>query len=372
MSTSVGQFGSSGASIILSAGVQKLTQAQSQISWQTSSGTIGETFADIGPSRTTALSLAPKISQVTTWQSNITQAQTGLKVTASALQQIASIAQNLATNLLSMSGTSGSTGTATDAYAAQAQSALTELTSALNTSDGTSYVFAGTSAREKPTSDIDSVANGNLASQIANAMSKLTSSNAANVMTQMTSASSTDTSVFSSNLTGASDPTQPEDTAKNNLQLASSSQRATIISSGETMQIGVVATQGNTSDVSDTSTGSPIKDLMRDLMAVSSMSGMSSSTPGYSDIVKQLHSSLTNTVSQIINMETKIGTQQNVLTARASLLSSMQTSLQNQLSNAKSVDPAQVAIHSQDVSTSLKASFILISDMKDMSLAKYL
>ncbi|MFT9315292.1 MAG: flagellin [Acetobacter orientalis] len=368
MSTSVGQFGSSGASLILNASIQKLTQAQSQIAWQTSTQTIGETFADLGPNRATALSLAPKISQVTSWQNNITQAQSSLKITASALQQIASLAQNMATNLLSMSGTSGSSSTATNSYAAQAQSALTELTSALNTSDGTGYVFAGNASNEKPLQGNASLSDSTLASTIASTVKSLTSSNASSIMESVTSATNDDKSIFASTLYASGNPA----TTTQNLQQAASSQRYTVISSGETMQIGAVATQGNTSDVSSTSTGSPIKDLMRDLMVVSSMSGMSSDTSGYADLVKQLHASLTTTVSQITNMETTIGTQQNTLTARASLLASMQTSLQTQLSNARSVDVAQVAIHSQDVNTSLKASFILISDMKDMSLANYI
>lgn len=368
MSTSVGQFGSSGASVILNASIQKLTQAQSQIAWQTSTQTIGETFADLGTNRATALSLAPKISQVTSWQNNITQAQSSLKITASALQQIASLAQNMATNLLSMSGTSGSSATATDAYAAQAQSALTELTSALNTFDGTSYVFAGNASNEKPLQGNASLSDSTLASTIASTVKSLTSSNASSIMESVTSATNDDKSIFASTLYASGNPA----TTTQNLQQAASSQRYTVISSGETMQIGAVATQGNASDVSSTSTGSPIKDLMRDLMVVSSMSGMSSDTSGYADLVKQLHASLTTTVSQITNMETTIGTQQNTLTARASLLASMQTSLQTQLSNARSVDVAQVAIHSQDVNTSLKASFILISDMKDMSLANYI
>ncbi|OUI85296.1 flagellin [Acetobacter orientalis] len=368
MSTSVGQFGSSGASLILNASIQKLTQAQSQIAWQTSTQTIGETFADLGPNRATALSLAPKISQVTSWQNNITQAQSSLKITASALQQIASLAQNMATNLLSMSGTSGSSSTATNSYAAQAQSALTELTSALNTSDGTGYVFAGNASNEKPLQGNASLSDSTLASTIASTVKSLTSSNASSIMESVTSATNDDKSIFASTLYASGNPA----TTTQNLQQAASSQRYTVISSGETMQIGAVATQGNASDASPTSTGSPIKDLMRDLMVVSSMSGMSSDTSGYADLVKQLHASLTTTVSQITNMETTIGTQQNTLTARASLLASMQTSLQTQLSNARSVDVAQVAIHSQDVNTSLKASFILISDMKDMSLANYI
>lgn len=377
MSTSVGQFGSSGASLILNASIQKLTQAQSQIAWQTSTQTIGETFADLGPNRATALSLAPKISQVTSWQNNITQAQSSLKITASALQQIASLAQNMATNLLSMSGTSGSSSTATNSYAAQAQSALTELTSALNTSDGTGYVFAGNASNEKPLQGNASLSESTLATQIAAIVNPTPETpsplNASSIMKNVTSATNDDKSIFASTLYASGNPA----TTTQNLQQAPSSQRYTVISSGETMQIGVVATQGvatqgNASDASPISTGSPIKDLMRDLMVVSSMSGMSSDTSGYADLVKQLHASLTKTVSQIINMETTIGTQQNTLTARASLLASMQTSLQTQLSNARSVDPAQVAIHFQDVNMSLKASFILISDMKDMSLANYI
>ncbi|MCX5616802.1 hypothetical protein NQF87_07435 [Bombella sp. TMW 2.2559] len=76
--------------------------------------------------------------------------------------------------------------------------------------------------------------------------------------------------------------------------------------------------------------------------------------------------------NQLIHMNTTIGVTQNTLTRRQGIYSSVQLSIKEQLSNNLDVNLAEVATRSSDLSLQLKASFSLIADMKNMSLADYL
>lgn len=358
MSTSIGQYGQVGSALILAAGIKQMAESQETLSWETSAGTLSETYAGLGSSRSSALSLTPKITQIESYQSNVSSAQSSLTITASALSQIVSMAQTLDSNILSISGTT--TSTAVTGVADEAQTALTDLATTLNTSDGTGYVFAGQASTAPPIKDTSTISSGTLATEISSIVSSLSTSGATSVMEQATAAAGNNTSsvsVFSSNLsvTGTD---------------ATSLQKSVLTGSDSATELGVVATQGT--DSSSTSTGSPIRDLMRDMMIASSLSGMSSSTSGYSDLVSQLHSSLQTTISQITNMETSVGVTQDALTTRSTLLTNMKSMLTTQLGDSRDADLATVATQTSALNTRLQASYTLISDMKNMSLASYL
>lgn len=95
MSSSITQYGNSALSLMMAASVAKLTAQQQVTTYQSSTGIIGSSYADLGSSRATVLDLTPKISQVQSWQSNISNAQTTLSVTATALNQLVSQATAL-------------------------------------------------------------------------------------------------------------------------------------------------------------------------------------------------------------------------------------------------------------------------------------
>jgi len=361
MSSSIGQFGGSALSLILEASVKDLNAQQEVATWQSSTGITGATYADLGSSRSTVLSLTPKVTQVEAWQSNITNAQSTLSVTATGLNQLVSLAQTLSTNLLGISGTATTSQVA--AASSSATSALASLKTVLNTSDGANYVFAGTDSNTAPIKGSGALSSSSLAGQIAASVQSLNGTNASAVFSQATAlAGSTDQAltVFSASLSVS--PSQ-----------AVSNQRAIMSGTNGTTSFGIVATQSSTtSSSSDSSTGSPIRDLMRDLMAVSSMSGMSSNTPGFSDLAKQLYASLGTTIGQLTEQEGAVGATQNSLTAQSTLLTGVSSMLQTQLGDARNADMAMVATNAANIKTALNASYILISNMKGMTLADYL
>ena len=356
MSTTIGQYGGDGISLILSAAIDNITLQQQQNSWQTSAGTIAETYAGVGDSRQTAISLNPKITQVASWQSNITNTQTNLSITATTMKQIVSLAQTLSTNLTSVTGTSSATSVAT--VVEQAKGLLSELGSALNTQSGSDYIFAGQDATEAPITDVNNLGSSTLATSIASAVSSLDASHVDTVLDKVTTAANNN-SVFSANLTKT--------------PAAAARLRASVVMSTSTTKVGLVATQNSTtSAASSTSTGSPIRDLMSDLMVVASMGGMSSETAGYTDLVTKLNSSLNTTIGQLTDMEAQVGVQQSALTTRSTMLTSVTTMLKAQLSNARDDDAAAAITTATTLKTQLEASFTLVADMKNMSLASYL
>jgi flagellar hook-associated protein 3 FlgL len=360
MSTTIGQYGGDGASIILSAAIDNITLMQQQNTWQTSAGTLAETYAGVGDTRQTAISLNPKITQVASWQSNITNTQTNLSITATAMTQIVGLAQSLSTGLMTVTGTSSTTAVAT--VVEQAKGLLSELATALNTQSGATYVFAGQDGTEAPVTDPTNIGSSAMATSIASAVSGLTSSNVDSVLADATTAASNNaagTSVFSSNLSVSA--------------TTAASLQASVVMSTTSTKVGLVATQNSTtSSASPTSTGSPIRDLVSDLMVVASMGGMSSETPGYTDLVTKLNTSLNTTIGQLTDMEAQVGVQQSALTTRATALTSVNTMLTTQLSDARNADAASASTAVLTLKTQLEASLTLVADMKNMSLASYL
>ncbi|GAB6853266.1 flagellin [Asaia astilbis] len=361
MSSSITQYGNSALSLMMAASVAKLTAQQQVTTYQSSTGIIGSSYADLGSSRATVLDLTPKISQVQSWQSNISNAQTTLSVTATALNQLVSQATALSASLLGVAGTATTSQVA--AVSSAAQSTLESMKTVLNTSDGTNYVFAGTDVTTSPVKGETSLSTSTLAQQIASSVQSLSSSSADDVFAQITSlAASNDSSVsvFSPALSVSASQ-------------AASQQRSVISGSDSTTSLGIVATQSSvTSSASTTSTGSPIRDLMRDLMAASAMKGMSSETPGYSDLAKKIYTSLSTTISQLTEQQGAVGGTQNSLTAQSTLLKGVNTMLLTQLGNARDADMATVATVANRVQESLTVSYTLISQMQKMSLADYL
>lgn len=365
MSSAINQYGGGATSLILSAGIKAMSLQQETLTWQGSNGTIAPTFAGIGSTRSTAISLTPKITQIKAWQSNITNAQTDLTVTASALSQLVSQAQAMATSLLSVSGTAETS--SVSAVAEQAKSSLSALKTVLNTTSGSTYIFSGTDTNTPTIAGSGSLADSKLATTISGIMSSLSADGATSALEQATTAAGTNDASSSDPLSVfASSVSVSADSAKDQ-------QRVTVTNNDSTTNVGIVATQGSTtSAASSTSTGSPIRDLMRDMMITSAMGGMSSSTTGFSDMAKQLYSSLQTTISQLTELEASVGTTQNNLTAQSNLLTNVQSTLENQLDDSMGVDAATVATQVASVKLQLEVSYKLVADMKGMTLADYI
>ncbi|NHO33829.1 flagellin [Acetobacter fallax] len=362
MSTTVGLYGASGTSYVLQQAVNTLTDEQTDLAAQTSTGVKSQSYAGLGDDRAQALSLQPQITAVSTWQTTVSSAQTNLSVTQTALTQISSIASSLQTSVLSLSGNLGQQELQT--IAATAKSDLAQLGTLLNTTSGTGYVFAGTDSTNPPVTDASDLATSTLATETASAVSSLSTDGAAAVFQQATvyaSDNSSSTSVFSSALSVSAD----------SVSTSSLESKAVVGPDGATSTTGMVATEG-TEASSDTTTGSPIRDLMRNLMIVASLGSADTSSSQFSDLVSTLQSATTSNSSALTAKQGSLGITQNTLTSQASLLTSMSTMLSSQLDDTKSVDYATLSTQTTQIQDQLQASYTLISDMKSMTLASYI
>lgn len=361
MSMSVGQYGASGAELILNAGIKQIEAAQSDVAWQSSQGTISSSIAGLGSNRQAALTLSPKLSELNSYQNNISIVQNRLSLGSTAFTQITDLAQSLNTMLLNMTSSEGGSTTATNAAADSAQKGLSTLGTILNTSDGSSFLFAGHDTAAAPVTSPSGLSSSTLAQTISKQLSGLTDTNSDTIFQQATTASadnSTAMSVFSPALSvSANDATTLRATA-------------VIGPNDNIITTAPVATEGD--QASATSTGSPIRDLMRDMMLMSGMKGMSTTTPGFTKLVTQMHSSLSQTINQLIDMNTSMGVTQNTLSRQKGIFSSVTLMVKTQLSNNLDANLAEVATRSSDLNLQLKASFSLIADTKNMSLADYL
>lgn len=362
MSMTVGQYGPAGTSLLLNAGIRQIQSEQNLIAWQTSQGTTSSSISGLDDNGQTALSLSPKLTELNGYQDNLSSIQNRLSLSSTALKQITDLAQSLNTQLLGMLSSEGNTGTSTNATASSAQNGLSSLGTILNTTDGNGFIFAGHGTSNPPVVSPSTLSDSQLARTISGLVAGLTDSNSSTIFSQATAASANNNagmSVFSSTLS------LPADQARG--------MRASALTGpdGAGMTVGIVATEGDTA-ASSTSTGSPIRDLMRDMMVMSSMKGMTSTTPGFTSLVRHLHDSLGQTANQLIDMNSGIGVTQNTLTRQQGIFSSLQLMVKEQLSTSLNVNLAEVATRSSDLSLQLKASFSLIADTKTMSLADYI
>ncbi|MFT8807861.1 flagellin [Gluconobacter sp.] len=353
MTGTISSFGFGGISSQLLLGVQNLSQAKDALQLQATTGVLASSYADLGSSRTQALALQPAITQIASWKGNVTNAQNSLTTTQTALSQISTIAQNLTSSLSTLGSTLSYSTVSTAATAAQ--SALTSLGNLLNTKQGDSYVFAGQQNTTAPVST--DLGTSDLATQIGQAVSQLASTSAADVLgtTQDLVNNTTAGQPFS-----ASVSTSPDQAYQQKTQV--------VVGQSETVSIGMVATQGATS----TSTASPIRDLMRNLMVVASLGSASTSTSDYANLISGLQGSMDTVTSGLGDMSGLLGVQQNSLTTQTSMLTQMSAALTTQLGQVKDADLAKVSTQVTDTNNQLQASYSLIADMKSMTLASYL
>lgn len=355
MTGTVTSFGYGGVSLQQTLNLTSLSQKKDGLQAQASTGVVSDSYAGLGNSRAQALALQPAITQVSAWSGNITTAQNRLTTTQSVLSQISTIASDLNETLSTLAGSMSSSTIGTAAQ--QAKTALTSLGNLLNTQQGDSYIFSGLQSSEAPVSG--DPGNSDLASSISQAVNQLGTADASSVLssTLALAGNTADNQPFSSSLS-----TDPTTASAQNLQI--------VTGKNETATAGIVATQGSAS--SGSSTGSPIRDLMRNLMVVAALGSVDPGTADYTQLIQGLQDTNTTAIDGLSDMSGALGVQQNSLTTQSAMLEQMKSALTTQLGTTKDADLAQVSVQINDTSNQLQASYSIIADMKGMTLASYL
>jgi len=333
---------------------QKLDQLTNQIS----SGLVSDTYAGLGAGASVSLNLNPQIASLQTWQNNINAATGSMQVSQTAMTQV----QQIAANFLAQTGNlEGSDASEVDSIAATAQQALVQVADLLDTQNGSTYVFAGIDGTNPPVPDPDAILSSGFYTQIAAQVGALGVQGAAATIANTLS-------IAGSNTVG----TTPFSTYLS--QPASALQAPAIqVGQGQTATVGLfasanafVASQGSST------TGSYMRDVMRALATIGSLSSTQASDPGFQALVQDTNASLTGAISAMAEDAGVLGNTQTDLTGSQTTMQDTATALTTQVGNVQDVDVAQAMTNLSLVQTQLSASYQVIAGMSGLSLAKFL
>ena len=325
---------------------------------QVSTGLVSQTYAGLGSQAGVALNLSPQLNSLQVYQNNISQATGSMQVTQTAMTQIQQIAATFAGDIPALTGFNASE---VDSVAAQAKAALQQVADLLNTKSGNSYVFAGQDSANPPVPSGDAILSSGFYSQINTAVSALSANGAA-------ATAATTLAIGSSNAAG----TTPFSTYLSQPAAAIS---APVVQTGEggTVQTGLLANANSASVSSGTSTtGSYMRDLMRALATLGSMSSSQINTQGFAALVSDTGSSLNGVVNAMAVDVGVLGNNQAGLTKTQTQLSDTATALSGQLSSVQDVDMAAALSKLTATQTQLQASYRMITTENNLSLVNFI
>jgi len=365
MSGSVAGMGASGYGMMSSliSNTDAIKQTLDQLTSQASSGYVSKTYAGLGAGAAVSLDLSPQIASLQTWQNNIDAASGRMQVTQTAMTQIQQIASNLATQIDSLDTVSPS---GIDTVAAQARGALAEVGSLLDTQDGNDYVFAGQDTANPPVPNPDSLADpttGGFYAQIAAAVAGLgtngaTATEAATLA--IAGSNAVGTSPFSAALS------QPAATLRTQVPVLQ-------IGPGQTASVGLLASANTVAVSGGTSTTlSYMRDLMRALATIGSLSSSQAGDTGLQALVQDTRTSLNGAITAMAADTAALGDTQSRLTAAQTGLGDVRTALTGQVSSVQDTDMAATLSSLTQVQTQLQASYQVIASLSGLSLAKFL
>lgn len=356
MSLTVGTgYGAMSAVIADSASVK---QSLDTLTEQASSGLVSQTYAGLGDGGGISLNLSPQIASLQTYQQAITRATGMMQVTQTAMTQIQQIAASFTADIPDLNGLNPSEA---DSIAANARQALQQVAGLLDTTDAGTYVFGGQDSQNPPVPSPDNILSSGFYSQINAAVSALSANGASATI-------ATTLGIASSNAAG----TSPFSTFM--------SQPATALAvplvqtgPGTTVQTGLLASANTTVTSSGASTtGSYMRDLMRALATLGSLSSSQVNDPNFAALVQDTGTSLNGAVSAMATEVGNFGNTQAQLTSTQSQLSATATALTGQVSAVQDVDMAATLTQLTATQTQLQESYRLISTMNSMSLANFL
>ncbi len=318
-----------------------------QLSEQSSTGLVAQTYGGLGNLARVSLDLRPQIARADIWQQNINLAGTKVDQTIAVLGQLQSIATSFASSLNGV-GVQMASGVTT--LASQASSALSQVQALLNTRFGQGYLLAGEDSSTAPVPD---QAFNTYVQNIQTAASGLATGNATATITSTLSIANSQ-SPFSSTL-GTTAAQVPVD-------------------DGVSVPIGVVAGQDATAQQTGASTtGSYVRDLIRSLATIATFnSGSVILGTDFTAIVADTRTSLQGTTTAIIQDVAGQGVIKDQLNTHQMSVTATQNVLTAQVSNVENVDAAATISALTQTQSQLAASYKLIAMVQSLSLAAYL
>ena len=360
MSGTVTAYAGYGVMNTLIADAQTVRQRMDQLTQQSSTGLIAQTYAGLGSGAAVSLDLRPQITALGVWQANINAATGTMGVTQTAMTQLQSIASNFRAQLDTLNAVSPSN---VDSLASSARQALVQVAGLLDTTDGATYVFGGADSTNPPVPNPDQILSSGFYTQINSAVAGLAGAGAsatAAATLAVASSNAAGTSPFSAYMS------QPAAALKPGIQTVQTGP-------GQIQAVGLLASANTyATSTGSSTTGSWSRDLLRALATIGAMSSSQVSLSGFQGLVSDTYNSLTGVVAATADEAGGLGNQQTAITAEGTVLADQATALTAQVSPAENVDMAKTLSDLSLVQTQLQSSYQLISGQSALSLVKFL
>ncbi len=327
---------------------------------QAADGYVADTYAGLGSGARISLDLTPEIAHQTAVQSSIDQTTGRLDVTQTAMTQIQSVASDLYAKLNALNGDP----TSVDSLAATARSALTQVAGLLNTTDGNVYVFSGQDTANPAIPDGDNILSSGFYTQIKAAVGALSANGA-------TATAASTLATASSNAAG----TSPFSAFLSQGAATLAGQRSVVpLGDGQSAQTGLLASaNAAVTSGGGSTTGSYMRDLMRALATIGSLSGsQSADSANFSALVSDTRTSLRGAISTMADDVGVLGDAETRFKADQTQIGDAQTALKTQLASTQEVDMASTLSKLTAVQTQMQASYQLIAGLSGLSLVKFL
>lgn len=338
----------------------QVRQRLDRLTGQAASGLVAGSYAGLGQGAAASLSLAPAIAHQQAWSANIDAATGRMQAAQGALSQISTIASDFYARTNTLNGLNAS---AVDSVAAGARDALRQMASLLDTEVAGVYVFAGQDSANPPVPNPDAIGTSGFMAQIAAAVQGLSGTGAA-------ATNAATLAIASSNAPGAS----PFSAALSQPAAALAGQRPSAeVGEASRVPTGILASAN--ADVASTgasTTGSYMRDIMRSLAVLGSLSSGQISDAGFADVVADVRTSLGGAISALNADAGVMGDRQRALAATKAGLTDLGTALASQLGDAQQVDMAATLSALTQTQTQLQASYQLIAGSQALSLVKFL
>ena len=141
----------------------------------------------------------------------------------------------------------------------------------------------------------------------------------------------------------------------------------------QTASVGLLASANESvTSTGSSTTGSYMRDLMRALATIGSMSSSQVNENGFQTLVQDANASLTGAISAMGEDVGVLGNAQTALTAIQTTISDTANALTTQVGDVEDVDVASAISTLPLVQTQLQASYQVIASMSGLSLAKFL
>lgn len=351
--TSLANYGLVG---VLASNARTVNNSLDTLTQQAASGLIANTYAGLGTSASISLDLTPQVASLQATQNNISAVTGQMGVMQATMTQLQQIASTFVQSLQSLNNLNPAN---VDTVAANARDALVQVAGLLNTQDGGVYIFSGQDSGNPPVPSGDNILSSGFYTQINAAVSQLTTNGAAATETatlQIASSNAAGTTPFSTYLSQPGASAQVVDTGN-----------------AATIQVGILANaNAAVSSTGSSTTGSYMRDLMRALATIGSMSSSQANDANFLPLVQDTTTSLNGVVSAMAADAGVMGDRQTGLTSLSTTLSNASTALTGQISNAQDVDMAATLSKLTSTQTQLQASYKLIANATSLSLVNFL